>query len=47
MTIDEETVMDDKNLATIFCPFCKKEMEPDLMNRRAASMANNLSSPVN
>ena len=26
MTIDEQAVMDDKNMATVFCPFCKKEM---------------------
>ena len=26
MTIDEQAVMDDKNMAAVFCPFCKKEM---------------------
>ncbi len=34
MTIDEETVMDNKNMATIFCPFCKKEMEPAASDRQ-------------
>ena len=28
MTIDEQAVMDDNNMATVFCPFCKKEMTP-------------------
>jgi hypothetical protein len=33
MTLDGQSVMDDNNLATVFCPFCKKEMnitDPDM-----------------
>ncbi len=26
MTFDEGTIMDAKNVASIFCPFCKTEM---------------------
>ena len=26
MTLNQETIMDNNNVATIFCPFCKKEM---------------------
>ena len=30
MTFDGQAVMDDKNMATVFCPFCKQEMVPVL-----------------
>lgn len=26
MALNQETIMDNNNVATIFCPFCKKEM---------------------
>ncbi len=26
MTLNQETIMDNNNVAAIFCPFCKKEM---------------------
>lgn len=42
MTIDEESVMDDKNIATVFCPFCKKEMTPSSLTGQAASDARDL-----
>lgn len=32
MTFDAETIMDDRNMATIFCPFCKNEMFPLTQN---------------
>ncbi|MCF6247962.1 MAG: hypothetical protein L3J69_11450 [Desulfobacula sp.] len=38
MTFDEETIMDAKNMASIFCPFCKAEMFP-------ASAPDNLDGP--
>lgn len=41
MTIDEETVMDDKNMATVFCPFCKKEMKPKVLHGSGISPENN------
>jgi hypothetical protein len=28
MTFKSESIMDDNNVATAFCPFCKKEMIP-------------------
>ncbi|MCF8114479.1 MAG: hypothetical protein K9K21_11580 [Desulfotignum sp.] len=28
MAFKEESIMDDNNVATTFCPFCKKEMMP-------------------
>ena len=28
MALNKELVMDDRNMAVVFCPFCKKEMIP-------------------
>lgn len=28
MAFNEESIMDEQNLASVFCPFCKKEMIP-------------------
>ena len=28
MSFKAESIMDDRNVATAFCPFCKKEMVP-------------------
>ena len=28
MSFKDESIMDDNNVATTFCPFCKKEMIP-------------------
>ena len=47
MTIDQETVMDERNIATVFCPFCKNEMEPDLINDQTVSIPNDLSRSAN
>lgn len=30
MTFKSEYIMDNNNLATTFCPFCKAEMEPSI-----------------
>ena len=31
MTFKSESIMDNNNIATTFCPFCKKEMVPSAM----------------
>lgn len=47
LAIDGETVMDVKNMATVFCPFCKKEMAPDLTDNQTVSPADDLSRSAN
>ncbi|MCP4023534.1 MAG: hypothetical protein GY729_16935 [Desulfobacteraceae bacterium] len=47
MTFKSETIADDHNVATLFCPFCKKEMTPsaptDLLNpSKTISKSNNI-----
>lgn len=30
IVFNSEVILDDKNIAASFCPFCKKEMEPSV-----------------
>lgn len=36
MDIDEQAVMDHKNMAVVFCPFCKKQMHPYIPENNAS-----------